>query len=140
MILRKQSRAWLECADVAFADKQKQLMLAIGDLGLEMPNGSDVYEVVTKAWKAALTFMENTVAGTPQTVSSAEVLLALSAWHLYPDLEVLHGHAQIVKQNDPLVAPGGIVTIGIQNPDMADEYGISWSLPLSYLQYYGKPV
>lgn len=84
--------------------------------------------------------MENIVIGMPQAVKSGEVLLALSSWHLYPDLEVLYGHTQSIKQNDPLIARGGVVTIGLQNPNIDDEFGILWSLPLSHLQYYGKPV
>jgi len=76
----------------------------------------------------------------PQAVKSGEVLLALSSWHLYLDLEILYGHTQSIKQNDPLIVRGGVVTIGLQNPNVTDELGISWSLPLSYLQYYGKPV
>jgi hypothetical protein len=84
--------------------------------------------------------MENIVIGMPQAVKSGEVLLALSAWHLYPNLEVLHSHTRIVKQNDPLTARRGVVTIGLQNPNVENELGIFWSLPLSHLQYYGKPV
>ncbi|RDW60754.1 hypothetical protein BP6252_12137 [Coleophoma cylindrospora] len=134
------AKAWLESADTAFSRKQTQLMLILDNLGISLPAGPNVDKVITDAWKAALRFMENAVVGIPQTLNSGEVLLALSAWHLYPDLEVLHGHARVIKQNDPLITPGGIVTIGLQNPSVDDDLGISWSLPLSHLQYYGKPV
>ena len=84
--------------------------------------------------------MENIVAGKPQTVSSTEVSLAMSSWHLYPDLEVLHSSRKMVKQDDKLITPGGIVTIGLQNSAITDKFGISWSLPLSHLRYYGEGI
>lgn len=133
-------RAWLESADIAFSSKQTQLRIILDNLGFGLPSGPDVYKVVMEAWKAALRFMENCVIGIPQAVKSGEVLLALSAWHLYPDLEVLHSHTRIVKQNDPLIAPGGVVTIGLHNQNEDNDLGIIWSLPLSHLQYYGKSV
>lgn len=115
-------------------------MLILGNLGLTVSSDATVYESVVKAWRAALLFMENAVLGVPQTVQSASVLLALSSWHLYPDLTVLGDTTKDVKLGDPLVTPGGIITIGLQGPNTKNEHGISWSLPLSHLRYYGEPV
>lgn len=84
--------------------------------------------------------MESLVTGMPQAVENPAVLLAVSAWHLYPDMAVLRGKTRDVKQHDHLIAPGGIITIGLQNPNLGTDDGISWSLPLSHLRYYGKPV
>jgi hypothetical protein len=115
-------------------------MLILQNLGLSVTSNTDVYESVTKAWKAALSFMENIIAGVPQSVQSAAVLLALSAWHLYPDMAVLGSTTTNVKQNDHLICPGGIITLGLRKQIEGNELGISWSLPLSHLRYYGKPV
>ncbi|OCL08862.1 hypothetical protein AOQ84DRAFT_397688 [Glonium stellatum] len=83
------ARAWLESADTAFSRKQAQARIIIDNLGIELPSGSDVYKIIMKSWKEALRFMENIVNGMPQAVETGEILLALSSWHLYPDLEVL---------------------------------------------------
>jgi hypothetical protein len=133
-------RSWLQSADSAFSGKQKQLMLVLDNLNISVESGTDMLAAVTDAWKAAMKFMENIVVGRPQAVKSGAVLLAMSAWHLYPDLEVIHSTTTTVKQNDQLITKGGIVTIGLENPNVDNDLGISWSLPLSQLQYYGKAV
>ena len=64
------------------------------------------------------------------------MLLALSAWHLYPVMLVLGSTTARIEQNDPLVGPGGILTIGLHhNGDTG--MGVSWSLPLAHMRYYG---
>jgi hypothetical protein len=115
-------------------------MLILDNLGLSVASGTSVYDSVIKAWKAALLFVEDIIIGMPQTVQSAAVLLALSAWHLYPDMAVLCGHTRNIKQNDHLICPGGIVTIGLHKSIPDNDLGISWSLPLSHLRYYGEPT
>ncbi|KIV87743.1 hypothetical protein, variant [Exophiala sideris] len=115
-------------------------MLILGNLGLSVPSGPSVYDSVLAAWKAALAFTENVVNGIPQTVQSAAVMLALSAWHLYPDLAILGDRPKPVKQGDELICHGGIVTIGLQKDSPSNDMGITWSLPLSHLRYYGEPV
>jgi len=84
--------------------------------------------------------LDNLVAGIPQSIQNMEVLLGLSSWHLYPDMSVVHNKAKHVYQKDDLVAPGGIMTIGLQTPPQEGAQGILWSLPLSHLRYYGRPV
>lgn len=39
-----------------------------------------------------------------------------------------------------LVIAGVIITLGIHNPNIAGDLGITWSLPLSNLRYYGTPA
>jgi len=75
---------------------------------------------VVEAWKVALQFMESVVAGQPMAVRSGEVLLAMSSWHLYPDLEVPGNKPTSIRQKDPLITPGGIVTIGLETPNLED--------------------
>jgi len=115
-------------------------MLILDNCNVGIPPSGDTLSAVIDAWTIALQFMESVVSGQPMAVQSGEVLLAMSSWHLYPDLEVLGNNPISVKQKDPLVAPGGIVTIGLENPNVEGQFGVSWSLPLSHLRYYGKSV
>jgi hypothetical protein len=86
--------------------------------------------------------IDSLIQGIPQSVESGAVLLGLSSWHIYPDILVLgdkQPSAKHIKQNDVLVCPGGILTIGL-HIESADHSGIYWSLPLAHLRYYGGPV
>ena len=84
--------------------------------------------------------LDNLIVGMPQSVHDADLLLGLSSWHLYPNMTVVHTRTIHVEQNDKLVAPGGIVTLGLRVPENEGTGGVLWSLPLSHLRYYGKPV
>ena len=91
------------------------------------------------------------VEGMPQSIENSSILLALSAWHLFPDMSVLSTSNHFIKQEDPLIDPRGILTLGLQSAqfavvlqqqnetDMAGK-GITWSLPLAYYRFYGDPV
>jgi hypothetical protein len=93
-----------------------------------------------KSWVVAMSAMEDLISGKPQRIQSGALLLALSAWHLYPDMSVQSSVPRFVEQHDHLVSPRGIITIGLQNkPNHADQ-GVYWSLPLAHLRYYGRPV
>ena len=82
--------------------------------------------------------MERLLQGMPQRIQDGSLILGISAWHLYPDISVA-GSSVLIQQRDGLVRTGGIVTVGIQNRLEGDE-GVYWSLPLSHLKYYGRPV
>jgi hypothetical protein len=84
--------------------------------------------------------MESLVKGASQEVSDGSILLALSAWHIYPDLIVLGTKTQNVIFADPLVRTGGALTIGLHFASENQEAGMQWSLTLSHLLYYGDPV
>jgi len=84
--------------------------------------------------------LDNLIRGIPQNVQEPEVLLGLLAWHIYPDMSIIGDTVKSVFQKDPLVAPGGIITLGMISNTDSDANGISWSLPLSHLRYYGEPV
>ncbi len=75
----------------------------------------------------------------PQRISNAAVLLGMSAWHIFPDLIVVGPVNAHIEFHDPLVDPGGRITIGLQSSDSSDD-GVQWSLSLSHLRYYGEPV
>lgn len=91
-------------------------------------------------WTTAMTAMNDLIEGKPQSVQSGALLLALSAWHLYPDISVQSTSLQFIKQADPLVDQGGVITVGLQNRKSHSTDGVYWSLPLAHLRVYGKPV
>ena len=133
------ARAWLRVADSAKHIQQKQLMLIIDNLGKPVNKKTDTYSSVMEAWKNSLIQMEGLVKGIAQKAHRGEILLALSSWHLYPDIMVVEPSKAEVRQNDSLIAAGGVLTIGIE-PSEQQGNGVYWSLPLSYLRSYGRPV
>ncbi|OBT67776.1 hypothetical protein VE03_03499 [Pseudogymnoascus sp. 23342-1-I1] len=134
------ARAWLRVADAAKDSQQKQLLLIIGNIPTHVNSKPQLYDSVIHTWKEALEGVELLLSGSPQKMQSGELLLGLSAWHLYPDLNVLDVATAIVRQQDPLVPASGILTIGLKREDDHDVQGLEWSLPLAHLRYYGDPV
>ena len=120
--------------------RQTQLTLVIDNMVMPMPMKVNVYDTVVDAWTKAMIMVENVVSGMPQSVQSGKALLGLCAWHLYPDLCAVERSTTIVHQGDTLVKIGGLVTVGLRRDRGEDGTGISWSMPLSHLRYYGKAV
>jgi hypothetical protein len=114
--------------------------LITNNLDAKLPSAPDNYAAVVKIWHNAMQVLDNLIVGMPQSVHDADLLLGLSSWHLYPNMTVVHTKIKHVEQNDKLVAPGGIVTLGLRVPENEGTGGVLWSLPLSHLRYYGKPV
>jgi hypothetical protein len=156
------ARSWLRTADEVKRKQQKQLMLILNNIHVPISAGGDTYGSVLQAWLSALNLMEEVMCGTARNVETGASLLALSCWHLYPNLNVSsceilpglcynitvvcgpnHGFQvfgnKMVSQNDPLVLPGGIVTIGLESSPAQRDKGPYWSLPLAYMRYYGPP-
>ncbi|KAL8925654.1 MAG: hypothetical protein Q9208_003337 [Pyrenodesmia sp. 3 TL-2023] len=133
------ARAWLRSANEVKKKQQIQLMLIIDNVQAPVNSESDTYVSVMDAWIRSLFQMEALVKGVSQKVMSGEILLALSSWHLFPDLMVVTPSVAHVRQNDPVFHLGGILTLGLPTPS-SSERGIHWSLPLAYLRYYGAPV
>ncbi|KAH9210507.1 hypothetical protein DL95DRAFT_370861 [Leptodontidium sp. 2 PMI_412] len=133
------ARAWLQIADQVKERQQKQLMLIINNAGLPIRTTGNVFDSVMSAWKTALAAMDNLVNGIPQQVQDGVALLAISSWHLYPDLLVLGNTVVNVHQSDPVFGGTAILTLGLQAVRDSD-IGVSWSLPLACLRYYGQPV
>jgi hypothetical protein len=134
------ARAWLRTADVCKSREQKQLMLILDNIDLPVNADMKVYSSVIETWKTALTSVEALLSGTPQSLRSGALILALSAWHLYPDLTVLGDRVQEVQTRDPLIPSGATVTIGLRKAGGGDQQGIHWSLSLAHLRFYGRPV
>ncbi|KAI6764149.1 hypothetical protein HG530_007938 [Fusarium avenaceum] len=134
------ARAWIETADNVMVKKQTQLKLILKNVGLVIGKTDDLYASVMQTWHIALSIMESLVSGIPQEVQDGVALLALSAWHLYPDVQVFGSTTVEVQMDDQLIKPGGILTIGCTRAATTPTNGVSWSLPLSHLRHYGYPV
>ena len=133
------ARAWLLCADEVQKVKLTQLRLTTRDCGLHVSSIGDTYTSVIQVWTAAMKTMQDLIVGMPQRISKGAVLVGISAWHIYPDLNVV-GPLAHIHFDDELVKDGGVITIGLQNASPDEEKGVQWSLSLSHLRYYGHPV
>jgi hypothetical protein len=133
------ARAWVQSADQAEVRRHTQLMLILDNINVPVNLEKDLYHSVTAAWFAALRAMENLVRGVPQQVQDGAALLGMSSWHLYPNMVVLGGVTADVRQQDPLFPSSAVLTLGLQFADES-RHGVSWSLPLAHLRYYGHPV
>ena len=133
------ARSWMRTADIVKSRQQKQLMLIVDNVKSSVNKMNDTYESVLAAWKSSLTQMEGLIQGISQQAISGDILLALSAWHLFPDMVVVVPCKTQVRQYDQIFESGGVLTIGLEKPDL-DNSGVSWSLPLARLRHYGAPV
>jgi hypothetical protein len=134
------ARSWLQVADQVKCLQQKQFELIVGDLQKNVNNNNLVYDSVINTWITSLEGIERLLQGSPMQMQSGELLLGLSAWHLYPDINLLAPATAMIRQNDNLVPKSGILTIGLQSDEASTSKGLRWSLPLAHLRYYGDPV
>ena len=133
------ARAWMRTADTVKSRQHKQLKLIIDNLDTAVNQISDTYDSVITAWKNCLSQMEGLIEGIAQQAFHGDIMIAMSAWHLYPDMSLVVPTAAHVFQSDPIFASGGVLTIGLETRD-SQHNGVSWSLPLACLRYYGEPV
>jgi hypothetical protein len=136
------ARAWLRTADSVQERNQKQLEIILKNLNVPINADSTVFPSVTKAWKTAVQAMDRLVAGMPQEAGSGAILLGLSAWHLYPDINVFGSQIVPVRMHDPLMNRGGLLSLGLSaSPHtVSGGNGVYWSLSLAHLRHYGRPV
>lgn len=136
------ARAWLRVADEAMKTKQTQLLLVTNNINLSVNRHSTTYADVTQAWIRAMVAVDKLVEGMPHSIVDGAVLVAISAWHLYPDMMVLGKKNTLIKQTDTFVKPGGILTLGLETIPIGEGalQGVSWSLPLACYYFYGKPI
>ncbi|KAJ5108844.1 hypothetical protein N7456_005519 [Penicillium angulare] len=132
------ARAWLCLADKVKEEQQNRFWLALDQFDLKMTNRSGLYNAVIEVWKDVLEGLELLIKGSSLELRSINLLLGLSALHLYPDVDVVTKKEPLIHQNDPLVP--GILTVGLSRSCANGDAGIRWSLPLAHLQYYGKPI
>ena len=142
------ARAWLQTADAVKVKQQTQLLLIIKNISIPVNSESRLYQSVIKAWVSALNTMEKMISGAPHAVQDGTILVALSAWHLYPDISVFGklGSKKDVLVGDHLVQEGGILSLGLHTGTSDSEgtlrhdVGVHWSLPLRHYRFYGAPV
>lgn len=135
------ARAWLQSANVVMR-RQRETALEYTDTAATIVNPiNDVYLSVVRAWEDAVVSMDCLVRGVPQKVRNGAVLLAMNSWHLYPDLCVLSRGPDVLFQHDDLIMDSGILSIDLEpETNTSKSRSVSWSLPLSYMRYYGDPV
>ncbi|KAI1129801.1 hypothetical protein F5Y10DRAFT_145672 [Nemania abortiva] len=146
------ARSWLKTADFFRNQQQTQFSLIWKNLSLPVNNETDPYRSVMVAWSSAVQIMDKVIGGAPYDVHDGAILLAISSWHIYPDLLVFGGRAiksptTEVLMMDDLVAEGGVLSLGLSRPDKSyigdsgnEKAGVSWSIPLDRLKYYGRSV
>lgn len=142
------ARAWLQTADSAMQKDHCQLKLILRSTHLPVSAGGSLYTNVVRSWTQAMGGLERLINGQPQSVTDGAILLAISAWHLYPDLIVLGGKLTNIPFSDSLIPPAALLTVGITNSrDCSAEHdssttpeGIYWSVALSHYRYYGRPL
>ncbi|CAI6339428.1 unnamed protein product [Periconia digitata] len=132
------ARSWLQTADTDRRLQQTQLMLIINYVRLPVNSKGDVYESVLEAWRSGSIAMDRLVQGIPQQVQEGAILLAISSWHLYPNMEVLLENVKDIDQHDELME-NALLTISAYGY-VQDKEGVFWSLPLAKLRYYSTPV
>ncbi len=133
------ARSWLLCGDEVRCFEQTQFRLIIKDSGMWASSIGNTYQNVMDVWVVAMMSLQNLILGMPQKISKGALLLGLSSWHIYPDLNVVSPSTKVAFKYD-LVAPGGSITVGLQNADPEDIDGVKRSLALGHLRYYGDPV
>lgn len=133
------ARAWLHAADRVKAREQKQLMLILDNIRQYFDSARGTFSSVMEAWQKSLTVFEALLNGVSQKEKREETFLALSAWHLYPDLMMMQPSPQTIKQKDTLLHSSGILTVGLHQIG-EEQGGIRWSLPLAQLRHYWGPV
>jgi hypothetical protein len=134
------ARAWLEVANSVKTKEQTQLRLILENIELSTGGEGCLTANVVGAWVRAVTVMDNLISGIPQEVTDGSAIVGLMAWHLYPEIHVFGRRNVELKMNDDLVPPGGILTLGCSPSATMPESGVTWSLSLSKLRYYGKSV
>ncbi|KAF3760934.1 hypothetical protein M406DRAFT_296428, partial [Cryphonectria parasitica EP155] len=133
------ARSWISFADKVKEAEHKKMEGVLQGIDLPVDNSTDVYKSVMRAWDNAMSAMGKLLQGMPQLVNGA-VLIAMSAWHLYPDVEKFSTRAECVYFGDQLIPQGGHVTTGLEYYNDEDSRGIYWSLSLGHLRFYGDPV
>lgn len=137
------ARAWLQTADSAMKKDYIQLKLILQNISLPVTSASTLYNGVIRAWTQAMIGLERLLNGESQSVTDGAILLAISAWHLYPNLLVLGRESTNVDFGDHGVQSSGLLTVGIthvQSSGSGAKEGIYWSMALSHYRYYGKAL
>ncbi|KAI0555611.1 hypothetical protein F4679DRAFT_524444 [Xylaria curta] len=131
------ARSWLRTADKSKELQQTQLMIILKNIRIQVNTKKDTFDSVIEALTTALTAMDRLVQGIPQRITNGATLLAISSWHLYPDMCVIASEVKSISQGDELMV-GATLTLSAANLDES-KAGVFWSLPLSRMRYYARP-
>lgn len=146
------ARSWLRRADQCTVFQHTQFKLVIDNIKLPFLNSGTTFDKVTQAWIRSMEVLETLLGNEPQVAFDRSVLLAISSWHLYPNLLVFQEQATNVSFSDELFPALGVLSLGFEyhapsgdvQTKKAHDTGIGmatrWSLALSHLRYYGSPV
>jgi hypothetical protein len=82
------ARAWLRRAEQVMKKQQTQVLLICSNINLPVNTCQNTYDNVIEGWKTTLQAMEDLLSGQSQMANDGSMLLALTSWHLYPDMIV----------------------------------------------------
>lgn len=143
------ARSWLRTADSVKAKEQTQCSLIFKNLNLAVNNEAQLYSSVMHAWTTGMQMLDKILSGTPVDVRDGALLLAMSSWHVYPDMMIYglqgkeHCRTEVIM-GDTLVSAGGTVTLGLSRLSHSDinaeALGVYWSMPLERFKFYGKAI
>ncbi|KAI0850815.1 hypothetical protein F5Y00DRAFT_268206 [Daldinia vernicosa] len=131
------ARAWLEAANHIKEREYIQLKLIIKNVP-SIRSSDAPYRGIIQNWITTMETIQDIIQGKPRNITNGSILLGLMSWHIYPDLSVFSPNCY-VKFDDSLVETGGVITLGLEQKD-EDQTGVSWSVSLSHLRYYGDPI
>ncbi|KAJ3548274.1 hypothetical protein NM208_g1088 [Fusarium decemcellulare] len=134
------ARAWLRRADQSMIRYHDQFQLIMKNVKTPFVDPGSTFEKVTRGWIRSMKVLDDLLLNVPQEVPDRAVLMAISAWHLYPDLLVCQDKTTKVTLGDSLFPPSAILTLGLEPRDSRSDNLCQWSLALSHLRYYGGPV
>ncbi|KAF2661025.1 hypothetical protein K491DRAFT_711278 [Lophiostoma macrostomum CBS 122681] len=134
------ARSWLRTADEIMKDRHDQLRVLLKCVDVNVNQEKAVFPSVMEAWRSALTTMENLISGQPQAAMNGSILVALSSWHLYPNMAVFGNQNFEVVMDDEFLSSAGVLSIGFSVSGMPRESGVFWCLSLAHLRHYGRPV
>ncbi|RSM00018.1 hypothetical protein CEP52_009395 [Fusarium oligoseptatum] len=134
------ARAWIQTAKSVKNKQDTQLRVILRSVYYTVNAIDALYASVTDAWKLALETAEHLILGMPQEAHNGAAILGLVAWHIYPDMHVYGTKNVVVPMNDELVAHRGVLSLVNSEPRQPKDRGVSWSLCLSHLTFYGPPA
>ncbi|KAK7981734.1 hypothetical protein PG988_003972 [Apiospora saccharicola] len=130
------ARAWLRRADIATNWEKHQFLLVVKNIKLPYYLGP-TYSNVISTWIQSLKVMNNLLKNLPQEAADRSVLLAISSWHMYPDLLVFQDQTRNIPSKDRLFPPSAVLSLGLEYNSGPQHEPMRWSLALSHLRYYG---
>ncbi|KAF7545311.1 hypothetical protein G7Z17_g9272 [Cylindrodendrum hubeiense] len=137
---KKATSIWAELVHERIAYVEAQInMKKVINPHTEMAIRQDITRADLAKWDAsARAWLRR--ANQSMQVPDRAVLIAISAWHLYPDLLVCQDKTTKVTLEDPPFPPAAILTLGLEPRDSRGDKLCQWSLALSHLRYYGDPI